>query len=71
MRREGARNMKEIDPLDRLRAFVAKHETQAAAAEALGVSGPYLSDILNRRRDFSDQILKRLGLRRIVVASLT
>lgn len=61
--------MKEIDPLDALRKFVAKHKTQAAAAEALGVSRPYLSDIINGRRDFSDPVLERLGLRRVVVAA--
>jgi len=61
--------MKEIDPLERLKAFVEKHKTQAAAAEALGVSRPYLSDIINGRRDFSDAVLERLGLRRVVVAA--
>ena len=61
--------MKEIDPLKALEAFVAKHKTQAAAAAALGVSRPYLSDILNGRRDFSDAILEKLNLRRIVVAA--
>lgn len=61
--------MKEIDPLKTLRAFVEKHKTQAAAAEALGVSRPYLSDIINGRRDFSDPVLERLGLRRVVVAA--
>lgn len=61
--------MKEIDPLKTLQAFVEKHKTQAAAAEALGVSRPYLSDIINGRRDFSDPVLERLGLRRVVVAA--
>jgi plasmid maintenance system antidote protein VapI len=61
--------MKEIDPRKALDAFVAKHKTQAAAAEVLGVSRPYLSDIINGRRDFSDQILEKLGLRRVVVAA--
>jgi len=61
--------MKEIDPLEALRRFVSKHKTQRAAADALGVSRPYLSDILNGRRDFSDPVLERLGLRRVVVAA--
>lgn len=61
--------MKEVNPLERLNAFVAKHKTQAAAAEALDVSRPYLSDIINGRRDFSDQVLEKLGLRRVVVAA--
>ncbi len=58
--------MKEIDPRARLQVFVAKHETQVAAAAALEISAAYLSDILRGRRDFSDQILEKLGLRRVV-----
>jgi transcriptional regulator with XRE-family HTH domain len=61
--------MKEIDPLERLKRFVGEHETQRAAADALGISRPYLSDILNGRREFSDPILDKLGLRRVVVAA--
>lgn len=61
--------MKEIDPLVALKRFVGEYETQGAAADALGVSRPYLSDILNGRREFSDAILQKLGLRRIVVAA--
>ena len=60
--------MREIDPLERLRAFVAKHSNQKDAAAALEISGPYLSDILKGRRDFSPAILERLGLRRIGAA---
>jgi plasmid maintenance system antidote protein VapI len=61
--------MKEIDPRVALAAFIKRHKTQAAAAEALGVSRPYLSDIVNGRRDFSDAVLEKLGLRRVVVAA--
>jgi hypothetical protein len=61
--------MKEIDPLERLRRFVGEHETQRAAADALGISGPYLSDLLNGRREFSEPILQKLGLRRVVVGA--
>jgi len=61
--------MKPIDPAARLQAFVSKYPTQRKAAEALGISGPYLSDLLNGRREFSNTILKRLDLRRIVVAA--
>jgi hypothetical protein len=61
--------MKQIDPLERLRAFVAKYPSQAKAAAALEISGPYLSDLLSGRREISDAILGRLGLRRIVVAA--
>jgi transcriptional regulator with XRE-family HTH domain len=59
--------MKEIDPLARLQAFVAKHPTQGAAADALEISGAYLSDLLKGRREPSPAILERLGLRRVVV----
>lgn len=59
--------MKQVEPIDRLRAFVAKYGTQNDAAAALEISRPYLSDILNGRREFSDTILARLGLCRIVV----
>ena len=59
--------IKEIDPLETLRAFVSKHETQGAAADALEISGAYLSDLLKGRREPSPAILEKLGLRRIVV----
>jgi plasmid maintenance system antidote protein VapI len=59
--------MKEINPLERLEAFVAEHATQRAAAKALRISAPYLTDLLKGRREFSAPILKRLGLRWIVV----
>jgi len=61
--------MKEIDPLVALNAFIKKHKTQAAAAAELGIARSYLSEIVNGRRDFSDPILEKLGLRRIVVAA--
>ncbi len=50
-----------------LRAFVATHPTQRQAAAALGISPTYLGDILNERRDVSDTVLSKLGLKRIVV----
>ena len=59
--------MKPIDPLAALRAFVKQHGTQRQAAVALEISTAYLSDILNGRRDFSDEILAKLGLKRSVV----
>lgn len=51
-----------------LRRFVAQYPTQKAAAAALGISQPYLSDILRGNRKLSDQMLEKLGLRRTVVA---
>lgn len=47
-----------------LRQFVAQHPTQAAAAKALGISSPYLHDLLQGRRLFSVKMLDRLGLER-------
>ncbi len=59
--------VKPVDPIETLRAFVANYPTQRQAAAALGISPVYLSDILNERRDFSNTVLEKLGLKRIVV----
>lgn len=59
--------MQEVNPTQQLHKFAARFPTQQAAAAALGISGPYLSDLLQGRRDVSDAILAKLGLRRIVV----
>lgn len=59
--------MKELDPLATLKTFVAGHPNQRTAAAALGITQSYLSDLVNGRRDLSDQLLAQLGLRRIVV----
>ena len=59
--------MKEVKPLDALKRFVEKHPTQRDAAAALGISSPYLYDLLNGHRGISDAVLAKLGLRRIVV----
>lgn len=61
--------MKPADPLDVLKRFVAAHPSQAAAASALGIKPAYLSDLLNKRRDFSERMLESLGLKQIVVKS--
>lgn len=60
--------MKRSDPLQTFRAFVAEHGSQKAAAKALGISQVYVSDLLAQRRDFSDQMLEKLGLKRVVVS---
>ena len=57
----------ETNPLEVLRALVAQYPTQRAAAKALAVSQPFLHDLLNGRRTFSDKMLGKLGLRRAVV----
>jgi plasmid maintenance system antidote protein VapI len=59
--------VKEIDPYAALDAFVAGYRTKGEAAEALGISQPYLTDLLQRRRNFSDNMLSKLNLMTIVV----
>lgn len=62
--------MLEIDPQVALASFVQRYSTQNDAAKALRIKPPYLSDLLHGHRGFSDEILKRLGLKRIVVKEL-
>jgi plasmid maintenance system antidote protein VapI len=59
--------MKETNPLDVLRRFVTTHPHQRAAAEALGISQAYLSDLLNERRDLNPKMLAKLGLRQVII----
>ncbi len=59
---------KHTDPLDVLEAFVARYKTKKDAAFALNIGQSYLGDLLEGRRDFSDQMLEKLGLKRVVVA---
>ena len=53
------------DPLKELKAFVAKYPTQGEAAAALGISRPYLFDLLHNNRRPSAAILAKLGLTRV------
>ena len=57
----------EIDPLEALRTFIAKHGNQRKAAKALGISEPYMTDLVHGRRRVSDSLLEKLGLRRTIV----
>jgi plasmid maintenance system antidote protein VapI len=61
----------EIDALERLQKFVKRHPTQKDAAAALGITPAYLSDLVNMRRELSNTILAKLGLKRTVVQSRT
>lgn len=54
-------------PLAALEAIVAKCETKTQAAKRLGISAPYLRDLLMARRDFSPRMLAKLGFKRVVV----
>lgn len=58
----------DVDARLRLYHLIRKLGTQKAVAEQLGCSSVYVSDLVNGRRDFSDQMLAKLGLRRTVVA---
>ena len=58
------------DPRRVLLDFVARFDTQREAADALGISKQYLSDMLiNYNRGLSDRMLNKLGLRRVIVAT--
>lgn len=59
--------VKIVNPLDVLRLYVGQFHTQREAAEALGITPAYLSDVLHERRLFSKEMLAKLGLERIVV----
>ncbi len=61
--------MREIDPADALRAFVARYPTAQAAAAALGITPSYLVDLRRGRRAFSARMLAALGLRSAAVAA--
>ncbi len=57
----------DVQPITVLRVFVANYPTQIAAAAALGIKPSYLTDLLYGRRLFSANILKKLGLKRMIV----
>jgi plasmid maintenance system antidote protein VapI len=60
--------MRETNPTDALIAYAKKFPRQSDAAVALKISPAYLSDLINGRRDVTDPLLEKLGLRRIVVS---
>lgn len=47
-----------------LRKRCGESKTQAEAAEALGITPAYLSDVLNGRRDPGPKVLTALGLQK-------
>ena len=57
-------------PMKTLQRFVEAHGTQKVAARALGITPGYLNDLLHRRRTFSARLLRKLGFKRIIVASV-
>ena len=56
-----------MDVIQELEKQVRRAGTQKDAATALGISPQYLNDLLQGRRDASDNILEKLGLKRVVV----
>ena len=62
--------MKPINPTAALNDFAERFVTNVDAAKELGITPQYLSDLRHGRRDVTDTILKKLGLRRIVVAAV-
>jgi transcriptional regulator with XRE-family HTH domain len=56
-----------VDPIAVLLQMQAKVGTRRALAAQLGLSGAYLSDIMNGRRDVNARLLDKLGLMRVVV----
>jgi hypothetical protein len=60
-------NMREQNPLLILEKYVLKAGNQKKAAAELGISAQYLCDLLAGRREPSDQMLEKLGLRRAIV----
>jgi transcriptional regulator with XRE-family HTH domain len=59
--------MKKLIPLDMIRGRLESGKTQAEVAKELGVSTPYLSDILKGKRDCGPKVLRALGLERVTV----
>lgn len=59
--------VQEANPLEVLRAHVEKFDTMTQAAEDIGVSLTFLSDVLREQSPISQKILSRLGLRRAVI----
>ncbi len=57
----------EHNPQLQMERLVSELGSQAAAAAALGIGPSYFSDLLRGRRNVSDSMLRKLGLRRIVV----
>lgn len=53
-------------PITALRAVVSRYDTQKAAALALGIRQQHLSDLLHGRRTFSEAMLAKLGLTRVI-----
>lgn len=49
-----------------LRKQLPRYGSQNAMARAMGISGAYLSDLLNGKREPGEKVLNALGLERVV-----
>ena len=58
-----------VDPHEELKKFTDGYDRLDDAAKALGISQPFLSDMLKRHRLVSPKVLEHLGLERAVVKS--
>ena len=58
--------MSSIDPIKLLRSHASTAGSMRKLALKIGVSAPYLSDVMNGHRMAGQKVLKYLGLRRSV-----
>jgi DNA-binding transcriptional regulator YdaS (Cro superfamily) len=56
-----------MDAIKELEKHVKRAGSQKDAASVLGISPQYLNDLLLGRREASEAILQKLGLRRVIV----
>jgi transcriptional regulator with XRE-family HTH domain len=59
--------MKRPAVIQKIEHIIKERGTQKAAAEFLGVSQQYLTDLLKGRRDPGEKILSKLGLEASVI----
>lgn len=55
------------DAIEELKRVIAEQGGQAGAAKVLDVNQSMISDLVNGRRNFSENMLRKLGLARVVV----
>lgn len=51
--------------VERILKYVDRFGSRSQAAQSLGISPQYLSDIINRRRRPGPSVLRELGMRRV------
>lgn len=57
--------MTRADVIERLKAVLAKADSQKGAADALGVSPQYLNDVIHKRRKPGKKLLRALKLKAV------